>query len=60
MNLFVGKEWRHRHREWTCRHSREGEDGENRQTSIDTDIPPCVKKIAGEKLLGNRKPSLAL
>ena len=21
MNLFAGKEWRHRHREWTCEHS---------------------------------------
>ena len=22
MNLFAGKEWRHRHREWTCGHNR--------------------------------------
>ena len=21
MNLFVGQEWRHRHKEWTCGHS---------------------------------------
>ena len=25
MNLFSGKEWRHRHREWTCGH-REGDE----------------------------------
>ena len=27
MNLFAGKEWRHRRRKWTCGHSGEGESG---------------------------------
>ena len=27
MDLFAGQQWRHRHREQTCGHSGEGEDG---------------------------------
>ena len=29
MNLFAGNEWRHRHREWTCGHSKGGQGGMN-------------------------------
>ena len=29
MNLFAGKEWRYRHREWTCAHNGGGESGTN-------------------------------
>ena len=31
----------------------EGESGMNGESSIDIYIPPCVKQIAGEKLLRN-------
>ena len=35
MNLFAGKEWRHRRREWTCGHNGGGESGTNGESSID-------------------------
>ena len=34
MNLFAGKEWRLRHREWPCGHSRGGREGRNGESSI--------------------------
>ena len=34
MNLFAGKEWRRRHREWTCGHSGEGDRGMTGESSI--------------------------
>ena len=34
MNLFAGKEWRHRSREWTCGHG-EGKGGMNWESSAD-------------------------
>jgi len=35
MNLFSEEEWRHRHREWTCGHSRGGEGGMSWESSFD-------------------------
>ena len=35
MNLFSGKEQRHRGREWTCRHSGNGEGGMSSESSAD-------------------------
>ena len=32
----------------------------NGESSTDVQTPPCAKQIAAEKLLCNRKPSLAL
>ena len=48
MDLFAGKEQRHRGREWTCSHSGEGEGGMNRESGTDN---PLVKQIANGKLL---------
>ena len=44
MNLFAGKEWSHRHREWTYGHSREGDDRRNGESSIDI-YTLCMFKI---------------
>ena len=50
MNLFAGKKWRCRYREQTCGHSGGRKEWEE-QSNIYT--LPCVKQIAGEKLLYN-------
>ena len=34
MNLFAGKEWRRRHRKWTCGHSGKGESGMAGESSV--------------------------
>ena len=50
MNLVPGQEQRHRHREWTCGHSGEGESGTSWQSR--TDIYTLrVKQLASGKLL---------
>ena len=46
MNLFAGQQWKCRHREWTWRHSGGGEDGINRESSMETCALPYVKWIA--------------
>ena len=51
MNLFAGKEWRHRCRERLVDLVGEGEGGMNRKNSIDIYTLSCVKQIAGGKLL---------
>ena len=38
----------------------EGESGTNGESSINIYIPSCIKWIAGEKLLYNMQPHLAL
>ena len=43
MNLFVGQEYRRRHREWTCGHSGEGEGGTNWEIRFDINTLPCIK-----------------
>ena len=43
MNLFAGQQWRCRHREQTCGHRGEGEDGTNSKSSIETYTSPHVK-----------------
>ena len=53
MKLFAGQEERHRHREWTCGQSGEGESGSSRDSSIDINAVPCVKQAARRKLLYN-------
>ena len=53
MNQFAGKEWRHRHREWTCGLSKERKDGKNRESSIDIYTLSYVKQLANGKLLYN-------
>ena len=35
MNLFAGKEWRQRRREWICGHNGGGKSGTNGESSID-------------------------
>ena len=58
MNLFAGKEWRHRYREWTCGHSVGGVSGTNGESSINVYTLLCVKWIVGEKLLCNTGSSV--
>ena len=66
MNLFAGREWRCRYREWTCGHTRgKGRVGRSSplyyihfksvcvSSSINRYILKCVKQIGGEKLLYN-------
>ena len=50
MNLFAGKEWRLRHREWPCGHSRGGREGMNGESSISMYTLSGVRRMAGEKL----------
>ena len=51
MNLFSGKEWRHRCREQTFEHSEEGKSGTNRESSINIHTLSDLRGIAGKKLL---------
>ena len=53
MNLFAEKEWRHRHREQTCGHSRGTEDRKNWESIIDTYIVSWVKYKPSGNLLYN-------
>ena len=39
---------------------REGESGTSGESSLDIYTHPCVKQIAGERLLYNREPSQVL
>ena len=50
MNLFVGQEQRHRHREQACGQEGEGEGGMNRESSTEIVTPVCVKQITSMKL----------
>ena len=46
MNLFVGKQWRHRHRDQTYGHSGEQEEGEAEvyaESNMETYILPYVE-----------------
>ena len=51
INLFAGKEWKRRRREWICGHSGGEENGVNGEGSTDVHVLPCAKYTAGEKLL---------
>lgn len=42
-SLFVGQEWRCRHRFWTCRHQEGGVGGINWEIEIGICALPCVK-----------------
>ena len=53
MNLFAGKEWRCRCRGELVDTVGQGENGMNGESSINIHALPCVKQIAGEKLLCN-------
>ena len=46
MNLFAGKEWRHRYREWTGGRSGGRESGTNGESSMDIYTIRCVKQMA--------------
>ena len=50
MNLFAGKEWRLRHREWPCGHSRGGREGMDGESSISMYTLSGVRWMASEKL----------
>ena len=53
MNLFAGRQWRHRHREQTYGHEQgeEGEGGVNRESSMETYTLPYVKQtVKGNSL----------
>ena len=52
MKLFAGKEWRHRGRERTYGHSG-GRKEWDEQRNYMLYMLPCVKQLAGEKLLFN-------
>ena len=43
MNLFPGKEWRCRCREWTCGHSGGGERGANGERNVTIHTPSGVR-----------------
>ena len=45
INLFAGQQWRYRHREQTYVHREayEGEDGTNRESSMETYTLPYMK-----------------
>ena len=47
MRLSAGQQWRCRHREQTVDTVGEGEDGMNRESSIETYTISYVKQIAG-------------
>ena len=47
MNLSAGEQWRHRHREQTCRHSGGKEGRANGERSIETCTLPYVKQPVG-------------
>ena len=54
MNLFAGTEWRCRHREWTCGHSRGGGEGVNGGSDRHTyptmcEVGNCEKKKKTQK-----------
>ena len=54
LNLFEGKEWRHRCRKWTCGHSgggREWDEWRKEFQHIYIYILLSIRWIAGEKLL---------
>ena len=51
MNLFAGKEWRHRCREETLGHSEGRSQGSNGDSSININTLPGVRWLASEKLL---------
>jgi len=58
INLFAGKEWRLRYGDSDIENGLvntvgNGESGTNRESSIDIYTLPCVKQIAGRKLLCN-------
>ena len=52
MNIFAGKEWRCRHRKRTFAHSG-GRKEWDEQRNYMLYMLPCVKQLAGEKLLYN-------
>ena len=61
MNLFAGQQWRCRHREPTCGHSRGGEGGMDWKSNTETYTLQYVKQIASGNLVydtGNPKPVL--
>ena len=60
MNVFAGKKWRCRCREWTCGHSGGGESGMNGESSVTMYTLSGVRWVGGEKQLERREPSLAL
>ena len=43
MNLFAGKEWRHRCREWTCGHSEGRRERDKWRKSVNTDTLSWIK-----------------
>ena len=51
MNLFSGKEWRHRCRDGLVDTAREGESGTHGESSIDTYTLSCVRQTAADKLV---------
>ena len=53
INFYAGQKWRCKHKEQTCGHSRKGEGGANRESSVDIYTPPCIEQIASWKLLYN-------
>ena len=53
MNLFAGKEYRHKCRERTCEPSGGEGNGTNGESSIGIHTLSCVEWIADEKLLFN-------
>ena len=53
INLLTGKECRHGLENELVDTVGEGKSGMNRESSLDIYILPCVKEIAGEKLLYN-------
>ena len=55
MNLFVGQQWRHRHRKQTDGHGRreEGERGTNAESSVEAHTLPSVKQIAEGNFLSD-------
>ena len=48
-NLFAGKEWRCRCREWTCGHSVGGREWDDAESSINIYMLSCVRQIAGKE-----------
>ena len=53
MNLFAGKEWRHKCREWTSGHSGRRRELTNGESRINIYTLSGIKQIAGENLLCN-------
>ena len=52
MNLFARLDWRHRCREWTCRHSGGGA-GMNWEIRFEIRTLPCVKQVASGEVSHN-------